>query len=87
MNNKMMKQYPSVEEMIKAKAKETHESNLNYGGVFDENNNRISDLDLEVEWATKKVFHVSSAYSKMIIGVKLSVAAKYIQKIGYVELN
>ena len=83
----MMEQYSTVEEMIKAKAEETHESNLNYGGVFDGNNNRISDLDLEIEWASKKVFHVSSAYSEMTIGVKLSVAAKYIKNFGYVKLN
>lgn len=82
-----MKQYPTVEEMIKAKAGETHESNLNYGGVFDEKNNRISDLDFEIEWTSKKVFYVSSAYSEMTIGVKLSVAAKYIKNFGYVKLN
>ena len=82
-----MEQYPTVEEMIKAKAEETHESNLNYGGVFDVNNNRISDIDFEIEWASKKVFHVSSAYSEMTIGVKLPVAAKYIKNFGYVELN
>ena len=83
----MMKQYSTVEEMIKAKAEETHESNLNYGGVFDENNNSVSNLDFEIEWASKKVFHVSSAYSEMTIGVKLSVAAKYIKNFGYVKLN
>ena len=83
----MMNQYSTVEEMIKAKAEEVHESNLDYGGVFDENNNRISDLDFEIEWASKKVFHVSSVYSEMTIGVKLSVAAKYIKNLGYVELN
>ncbi|MCK5216496.1 MAG: hypothetical protein KAJ93_01830 [Methanosarcinales archaeon] len=82
-----MKQYSTVEEMIKAKAEETHESNLNYGGVFDENNNRISDIEFEIECASKKVFHVSSAYSEMKIGVKLPVAAKYIKNFGYVELN
>lgn len=83
----MMKQYSTIEEMINAKAEETHESNLNYGGVFDENNNRISDLVFEIEWASKKVFHVSGAYTEMTIGVKLSVAAKYIKNFGYVELN
>ena len=82
-----MKQYSTVGEMIKAKAEETHESNLNCGGVSDENNNRISDLAFEIEWASKKVFHVSSAYSEMTIGVKLSGAAKYIKNFGYVELN
>lgn len=83
----MMKQYPTVEEMIKSKAEEIHESNLNYGGVFDENNNRVSNLDFEIEWASKKLFHVSSAYSEMTIGVKLPVAAKYIKNFGYVKLN
>jgi len=83
----MMQQYNTIDEMVTAKAIESHEANLNYGGVFDENNNRISNLNFEKEWASKKVFHVSSAYSEMTIGVKLSVAAKYIKNFGYVELN
>lgn len=83
----MMKQYNTIDEMVDAKAKESHEANLNYGGVFDENNNSVSNLDFEIEWASKKVFHVSSAYSEMTIGVKLPVAAKYIKNFGYVELN
>lgn len=81
--------FASVEEMVKEKALQTHEANLNYGGVFDENNNRISNLDFEIKWAAKKVVFVSKEYSPTVIGVQLSknaCGANYIRNFGYVEI-
>ena len=81
--------FNTLEEMIKAKGQLSHENNLNYGGVFDKNDNRISNLSFEVEYAAKKVGHISASYAPFTLGFDLSedaYAAKYIKNFGYVEL-
>lgn len=83
-----MKKFKSVEELINAKAMQTHKANLNYGGVFGAKGERISNLEFEKKHAATHLIHVGAEYAPIIIGKKLSKkasAAKYIKGIGYTE--
>ena len=42
-----MNEYKTIDELIEASAQQSHRSNLTVGGVFDENGNRISNLENE----------------------------------------
>lgn len=84
-----MKKFKTLNALITAKAKQTHESNLKYGGVFNKAGKRISNFAAEKRYASTKVSYVSDHYAKITIGKKLSLGksyAKYIRNFGYVEL-
>jgi hypothetical protein len=80
-----MKRYENREELVRAYGEKNHNANLEYGGVFNEKDERISNLETEIKWAEKKVVYVHEAYSKMIANLPEELTAWYIRGFGYCE--
>lgn len=86
-----MKQFLTIDELIEAKAQAQHRANLDYGGVFNADGSRFSDIDVERRVAKRRgTTHVYTEAAKRVIGVELSEGtefAQYIKNFGYVELR
>lgn len=81
-----MKKFNSIEELIEAKAQQSHLNNLKSGGVFDDDDIRHSDLEFERTVAKNEgTVFVPSAAAK-ILGYEFSVNARVINGVGYVSI-
>ena len=86
-----MKQYPTIDDLIEARAQAHHQANLTCGGVFDADGDRVSHIDGERRVAIKRgTTYTSREYAPHTLGFELSEgakAARYIRNFGYVELR
>lgn len=83
----MMKYYNSLKELIEAKAKETHKANLERGGVLNQRNERISNIENERQAAKGRVSFTSVEYAPFNIGIKIKKPAYYIKNFGYTSVK